>query len=46
MRLVVGYRHQHPDSALCHSIQLSVFFDDFSKVMDYHLTASGKLLVT
>ncbi len=46
MRLIVVYRPQHPDPAIGHSLQLYVFFDDFSKIMDNHLTAPGKLLVT
>ncbi len=45
MRLVVVYQPR-PDPAIGHSVPLSVFFDDFSKVMDNNLTAPGKLLAT
>ncbi len=46
MRLIVVYQPQRPDPAIGHSVPLSVFFDDFSKIMDNHLTAPGQLLVT
>ncbi len=46
MEPAVVYWPQCHNPALAHAIPLNVFFNDLSKVMDNHLTASDKLLVT
>ncbi len=46
MTLIVVYQPPHSDPAILHTVPPSVFFDDFFKIMDNHLTAPGKLLVT
>ncbi len=46
MRLIVLYQPQCLDPAIGNPIPLGVFFGDFSKIMDNHLTVPGNLLVT
>ena len=45
LRLVVVYRPPRPDPSLDHCVPLSVFFDEFTTIMEPHLTAPGHLIV-
>ncbi len=45
IRLVVVYRPPTADPALGYSVPLSVFFDDFNKLVDEHVTSPNELVI-